>query len=180
MLRRGENVLPGDVRSFLLPCPSAQQLFCVLYLSLHCLSLSLYLALKLCLHLLPFPLLYRTLGSPHCPCLCIPVTHTSRQQPLVAFEVLTVVTGSCVWQGSPSKSRPSRTPSHTIWMAIPPRRLSSQLIGWPLSQWEAGLLGPMETRRRMALRCFSCEDRKSKYVTSIPSRYYLLLYHYFI
>lgn len=45
--------------------------------------------------------------------------HSSHQQPLAAFEVLTVVTGSCVWQGSPSKSRPSRTPSHTIWMAIP-------------------------------------------------------------
>lgn len=141
---------PGSVLSF---CSTA---FMRYYLSLHRFSLSLYSASKVCLHLLPVPLLYHTISSTHCPCVCIPVTHSSHQQPLAAFEVLTVVTGSCVWQGSPSKSRPSRTPSHTIWMAIPQKveLATDWLPSKPMRDMATGAGGYME---RMTLTCFSYE-----------------------
>lgn len=44
-------------------------------------TLSLFCLQTLCLHLLP---LCHTLSSSHCPCVCLPVTHTSHQQPLAA------------------------------------------------------------------------------------------------
>ncbi len=136
-----KNVVSGDVCSclplllfiFLLPLVYR---FYKVYLSQHCLSLSLYPASKLCLHLLPSPLLCHTLSSSHCPCVCLPVTHTSHQQPLAAFEVLTVVTSWLCATRVSKQGWPSWILSHTIWMAFPLRTLCSQLIGCPLSQWE--------------------------------------------
>ena len=113
--------------------------------ALCCLSLSLYSASKLCLHLLP---LCHTLGPSHCPCVCLPVTHTSLQQPPARL--------ACLW--SPGccdcgwlcvcvcVTRVSRR--SWVFMALvntqphhlnghPPERRARRLIGRPLGQWEA-------------------------------------------
>lgn len=96
----------------------------------HCLSLSLYSTSKLCLHLLPSPLLYHTLRSSLSP-LSVFLSLTLLT---AAFEVLTVVT-SWVGQGSPSKAGPHDYPATSFeWPS--PTSLSWVLIGCNLSQWE--------------------------------------------
>lgn len=134
-----KNVVSGDVCSclpllFIFLRPLAYR-FYKLYLSQHCLSLSLYPASKLCLHLLPSPLLCHTLVAPASVFLSLTLL-TNSPWPLAAFEVLTVVTSwLCVTRVS-KQGWPSWILSHTIWMAFPPRMLGCQLIGCGLSQWE--------------------------------------------
>lgn len=142
MLQRGEKC---SLEGLLLLCLPTYLFFYYsfykLYLSLHCLSLSLYSASKLCLHLLPSPLLHHTLRSSLSP----PSVFLSLTLLTAAFEVLTVVT-SWVWQGSPSKAGPHDYPATSFeWPS--PTPLSWELIGCNLSQWEKLSLGQVDTTR---------------------------------
>lgn len=139
MLWRGEKMCPETSGPFCLSfffSPSAN--FYELYPTLHYLSLSLYSASKLCLHLRP---LCHTLRPSHCPCVRLSVTYTSHQQPLAAGGLWSLDCCDCsllrVTRVS-KQSWPSWILGHTTWMAFP---LNAELAAdWLFSEpMRAGL-----------------------------------------